>query len=149
MMTTSAASDEAVAPRAPIATPTSAAARAGASLMPSPTMTVGPPSRALGADGLDLLGRRALGEHAIEPDRRRDALGDVRVVAGDHDDPAEAGAAEGAERPWRLGPDRVARAASAPASSPSTATKTSVAPRAPPAAAARDSSAGGGPAAQT
>ena len=43
--TTSAASDEAVAPRTPIATPTSAAARAGASLMPSPTMTTMPRSR--------------------------------------------------------------------------------------------------------
>ncbi len=42
--TTSAASLEAVAPRAPIATPTSAAARAGASLIPSPTMIVTPPS---------------------------------------------------------------------------------------------------------
>ncbi len=42
--TTSAASDEAVAPRAPIATPTSAAASAGASFTPSPTMIVGPNS---------------------------------------------------------------------------------------------------------
>ena len=41
-MTMSAASDDAVAPRAPIATPTSAAARAGASLMPSPIITVPP-----------------------------------------------------------------------------------------------------------
>ena len=38
--TTSAASEEAVAPRAPIATPTVAAASAGASLRPSPTITV-------------------------------------------------------------------------------------------------------------
>ena len=38
--TTSAASDEAVAPRAERATPTPAAARAGASLIPSPTMIV-------------------------------------------------------------------------------------------------------------
>ena len=42
--TTSAASEDAVAPRAPMATPTSAAARAGASFTPSPTMTVTPPS---------------------------------------------------------------------------------------------------------
>ena len=40
--TTSAASEEAVAPRAPTATPTSASASAGASLMPSPTMIVRP-----------------------------------------------------------------------------------------------------------
>ena len=40
-ITTSAASEEALAPRAPIAMPTSAAASAGASLIPSPTMTVG------------------------------------------------------------------------------------------------------------
>ena len=36
----SAASEVAVEPRAPMATPMSAAARAGASLTPSPTMTV-------------------------------------------------------------------------------------------------------------
>ena len=40
-ITTSAASEEAVAPRAPIAIPTSADASAGASLMPSPTIVVG------------------------------------------------------------------------------------------------------------
>ena len=40
--TTSAASELAVAPRAPMATPTSARASAGASLMPSPTMMVTP-----------------------------------------------------------------------------------------------------------
>ena len=39
VMTMSAASELAVAPRAPIATPTSAAASAGASLIPSPTIT--------------------------------------------------------------------------------------------------------------
>ena len=43
--TTSAASDEAVPPLAPMATPTSARASAGASLMPSPTMIVGPAAR--------------------------------------------------------------------------------------------------------
>ncbi len=40
--TTSAASEDAVAPRAASATPTSAAASPGASLIPSPTMIVGP-----------------------------------------------------------------------------------------------------------
>jgi hypothetical protein len=40
-ITTSAASDEALAPRAPIAIPTLAAASAGASLMPSPTLPAG------------------------------------------------------------------------------------------------------------
>src|SRR5680860_423082 len=44
-MTTSAASDETVAPPKAIAIPTSAAASAGASLMPSPTMTTGPVTR--------------------------------------------------------------------------------------------------------
>ena len=43
--TMSAASEEAVAPRAPIATPTVAAANAGASLTPSPTITVTARSR--------------------------------------------------------------------------------------------------------
>ena len=41
----SAASDDAVAPLAPMATPMSAAASAGASLSPSPTMIVTPCSR--------------------------------------------------------------------------------------------------------
>ena len=41
-ITASAASEEAVAPRAPIAMPMSAAASAGASLTPSPTITVTP-----------------------------------------------------------------------------------------------------------
>ena len=40
-MTTSAASDDALAPLAPMAMPTSAAASAGASLIPSPTISVG------------------------------------------------------------------------------------------------------------
>ena len=51
--TTSAASDDAVEPLAPTATPTSATASAGATLMPSPTMTSTPPPGSL--DGLDLL----------------------------------------------------------------------------------------------
>ena len=42
MMTTSAASMAASLPRPPIATPTSAAARTGASLMPSPAYTTLP-----------------------------------------------------------------------------------------------------------
>ncbi len=42
--TTSAASEDTVAPRAPMATPTAARASAGASLMPSPTMIVAPPA---------------------------------------------------------------------------------------------------------
>src|SRR5690625_6138686 len=41
VITASADSEAAVAPRAPIAMPTSAAANMGASLMPSPTMSVG------------------------------------------------------------------------------------------------------------
>ena len=40
--TTSAASEDTVEPRAPMATPTAASASAGASLMPSPTMMVDP-----------------------------------------------------------------------------------------------------------
>ena len=46
VITRSAASELAVAPRAPMATPTSAVASAGASLMPSPTMTRIPSARA-------------------------------------------------------------------------------------------------------
>ena len=57
--TMSAASEDAVEPRAPIATPTVAAARAGASLTPSPTMTV--TADPFGAHAGDLVGRGLLG----------------------------------------------------------------------------------------
>ena len=62
---------------------------------------------ALGLDRLDLLDRCPLGEDAVDADRGPDRLSDRRVVAGDHDDPADAGLAEEAEGARRLRPDRV------------------------------------------
>ena len=67
--TMSAASEDAVAPRAPIATPTVAAASAGASLTPSPTITVTARSR-FGAHRGDLVGR-ASGRRRPHPGPRR------------------------------------------------------------------------------
>ena len=108
VMTTSAASELAVAPRAPMATPTSALARAGASLMPSPTMTRMPSaSRFSPIDGVDLVGRGALREHAVHADGRGHQVRHAVVVAGDHDDAPDAHAAQRADDPRRLGADRV------------------------------------------
>ena len=102
--TTSAASDDAVAPRAPIATPTSAAASAGASFTPSPTMIVRPNSR-LRPHGIHLVGRVALGQDPVDADRDPDGLGDVRVIAGDHHDAFDArrGGASGSPSACRGG----------------------------------------------
>ena len=108
---------------APIAMPTSAAASAGASLMPSPTITVGC-KPLLGRDRIDLVGRDPIGEHGVEIERRPDGFGRVGPVAGQHDD---------ARRPRRhVAPGRRAASraaarrpeASAPIVRPSTATKT-------------------------
>ncbi len=104
--TTSAASLEAVAPRAPIATPTSAAASAGASLMPSPTMIV-TPSPALGLHRLDLVGGIPLGEDPVDAERDADRLGHVGMVPGHHHDAPDAGAAQRPDHPGRVRADRV------------------------------------------
>ena len=125
--TTSAASDEAVAPRAPMATPTSARARAGASLMPSPTMMVGADRRA-SCDGVDLLGRCPLGEDLVDADHGADGLGDLGPIAGDHHDAVDAVARAGGgcvrAASGRMGSSR----SRAPAGWPSTATKTLIMP---------------------
>ena len=72
--TTSAASDDAVAPRAARATPTSAAASAGASFKPSPTMIVTPsPLGPIAAT----FSAGALAQHGIDADDPSDGLGDV------------------------------------------------------------------------
>ncbi len=105
--TTSAASDDAVAPRAASATPTPAAARAGASLTPSPTMMVRAGGR-LRADRGELVGGVAVGEHGVDADDAADRLGDVGPVAGDQDRRAVIPASRrAAHHPGRVGPDRV------------------------------------------
>ena len=78
-------------PAAPIAIPTSASARAGASLTPSPTITTG---RRLGvgaqrANDLELVLRRLLGVDAVDPERGPDRVGDGRAVAGRRSQRAE------------------------------------------------------------
>ena len=87
--TTSAVSEDAVLPWAAIATPTAAAASAGASLMPSPTMTVGPRS-ASSMDDVDLLARVGLGMHRIDTDQPAHRLCGVRPVTGRPARPARA-----------------------------------------------------------
>ena len=70
----------------PMAIPTSAAARAGASLMPSPAMATRRPTfRKLGDLRLFLV-RKDLGTHLIDANSARDSFGGPTVVAGHHDD---------------------------------------------------------------
>ena len=108
VMTMSAASEEALAPRAPIATPTSARARAGASLSPSPTITIGPEASDRSAwTASTFSAGDSVGKDGIDADGRPDDVGDGRVVAGDHHDPGEADPPERADRPWGLGAERV------------------------------------------
>ena len=67
-----------------IATPTSAWASAGASLVPSPVIaTSRPPSCSL-LDQRELVLGRGLGEEVVHPGLVGDRLGGQRVVAGDH-----------------------------------------------------------------
>ena len=106
LRTTSATSDEAVAPRAPMATPTSARARAGASLMPSPTMTVGPNRRA-SSTACDLLGRCPLGEDLVDADHGADGLGGLGPIPGDHHDSIDAVLAQAAQGARRVGSDGI------------------------------------------
>ena len=92
---TSAESSAIALPAAPIATPTRAAARAGASLMPSPTIATAPGLLEV-ANASELV----LGQQRGVPLADADAAGDVArdgvVVAGEHDDPLDAGSAQAA-----------------------------------------------------
>ncbi len=72
-------------PAAPMATPMSDMARAGASFTPSPTiMTV--PSVLQLADDLQFVLGQQLGMHFIDLRLAGDGVGDEAVVAGEHDD---------------------------------------------------------------
>ena len=90
MMTMSAASEDAVAPRAPIATPTSADGQRGRVV--DAVTHHHDRTRAIvrfGTDGLDLVRGRPLGEHArLRRSPRPTDVRDAALVAGDHDDPA-------------------------------------------------------------
>ena len=107
-MTMSAASDDAVAPRAPIATPTSATARAGASLMPSPTMTSGPAasSRSCWTASTLSVGDRSASTASI-PTAAPTISGTRVVVARHHDDPGKARPTQASDGARRLRSDRV------------------------------------------
>ena len=67
-----------------IATPTSACASAGASLVPSPVIATSLPSRLLALDQRHLVFRRRLGEEVVDARFGGDRRGGQRVVAGDH-----------------------------------------------------------------
>ncbi len=68
-----------------MATPTSAWASAGASLVPSPVMATSLPCRLLRADQLHLGLGRGLGEEVVDAGLLGDRRRGQRVVAGDHD----------------------------------------------------------------
>ena len=90
-MTTSAASELAVAPRAPMATP-DVGARQGGRVVDAvadhdeDAFRVAP----LADHGIDLVGRGALREDRVDADGGRHQVGHAVVVAGDHDDPSHA-----------------------------------------------------------
>ena len=67
-----------------IATPTSACASAGASLVPSPHIATSLPLRLLVADQLELVLGRRLREEVVDPGLGGDGGRGQRVVAGDH-----------------------------------------------------------------
>ncbi len=58
-------------------------------------------------DGVQLVGRGALGQHLVHADHRADGVGDLRAVAGDHDDPADPAVPQRPDRPGGIGPERV------------------------------------------
>ena len=70
-----------------MATATSAWARAGASLVPSPVMATMPPACLVLPDQLELGLRGGLGQEVVHPGLRGDGRGGQGVVAGDHDGP--------------------------------------------------------------
>ena len=68
-----------------MATPTSACASAGASLVPSPVMATRRPAALLLADAAEFHFRRGLGEEIVHARLRRDGGGGEGIVARDHD----------------------------------------------------------------
>ena len=68
-----------------IATPTSACASAGASLVPSPVMATRCPRRLLGPQKTQLVFGRGLGEEVIDPGLGGNCRCRQRIISGDHD----------------------------------------------------------------
>jgi len=104
--TTSAASDEAVAPRAASATPTPAAASRWSVVDAVPDhdrLAV----RRLPLDRRQLVRRVAIGQHGVDADDTADHVGDVRPITGDQDDARDTGRAQRSHHPGRVRPDRI------------------------------------------
>ena len=93
-------------PAAPMAMPTCAAARAGASLTPSPTIATGPLAAELFHGG-ELVLRQQTGAERVEPRVVRDRAGDGLGVAGEHHDLCDAGVVQPGGQGRRLGPELV------------------------------------------
>ena len=107
-MTTSAASDEAVAPRAPIATPTRRG-RQRRRVVDAVADHHGRRTRSFGGDRGKLF-RRALRSATIEVEAEfgSHAHGGSVIIARDHDDPRNAGGAQVLDRPKCVGAHRIA-----------------------------------------
>ena len=86
----SAVSSAASLPIAPITMPTSAAASAGASLTPSPTMAIGAVRVAEILDGGHLVGRQLTRTHVIDAELRAGRARGRVVIAGEHRDARDA-----------------------------------------------------------
>ena len=121
-ITTSAASDDALAPRAPIATPTSAAAKRGRIIDAVTDHDCGV-SALLRRHGVDLVGRLAVGKNSVEIERRPDRLGGVGAISGHHHNPRHAGCSKRLHSVRRFAAEFVGKQ-KAPIVRPSTATNT-------------------------
>ena len=89
MRATSAESSAIALPAAPIATPMRAAARAGASLMPSPTIATAPTVSSRSRTRASLSCGQQRGVVLADADAVGDVARDGVVVAGEHDDPLD------------------------------------------------------------
>ena len=104
--TTSAASDDAVAPRASEGHP-DPGGREGGGVVDAVPDHDGARGGGLVADGRELVGGVAVGEHGVDTDDPAHRLGDVGTVAGEQDGPPDPDLAQGRDHPGRIRPDRV------------------------------------------
>ena len=104
--TMSAASEEAVAPRAPIATPTRGRGQRGG-VVDAVADHHGHRAFPLGAHGGDLVGRALVGVHLVQTQHGGDLPRRVRAVAGEHDQSVEPGGAQPSHRAGRVAAQRV------------------------------------------
>ena len=106
MSTTSAASEEAVAPRAPIATPTVARGQRGG-VVEAVADHHGDRALPLGAHARDLARGCLLGAHLVEPQHFPDLSGRFGPVPGEHHQALDTGGAQPPQGPARVDPQRV------------------------------------------